>query len=304
MKTEHYCIICTTRLPRKLVLWKRNPSVRLRLQHQKCLASAPAIQNCLGSGLPLHSPACFASSFSEVLGKTAGLTTSRNFVSQLFNWHELVAAEARLSIDTTAFTSFVHCFRPMVAALRDCGFQRVSHHMKTQNVTSVRQLFAARGERLDNDFIVLMNRLPFDARFIAQWERCGAVVINTKQLSSRGEFSFHSFVWLWAARQLLATLVVMFTPQQLSSVYHNSSCDGCTRDAEKNRLWKESIMNITAKANDTNDIQYCKRFDNSCYHHQCIAIELQWSCCRFLLVIQEKSAVKKWKTQRTVSVVT
>jgi len=29
------------------------------------------------------------------------------------------------------------------------------------------------------------------------------------------------------------------------------------------------IMNITAKGNDTND--NCKRFDNSCYHHQCIA---------------------------------
>ena len=37
---------------------------------------------------------------------------------------------------------------------------------------------------------------------------------------------------------------------------------------------------------------YCKRFDNSSYQHQCIAIELQWSCCRFLLVIQEKSAEK------------
>ena len=47
---------------------------------------------------------------------------------------------------------------------------------------------------------------------------------------------------------------------------------------------------------------YCKCFDNSGYHHQCIAIELQWSCCRFLLVIQENSAVKK--TQKAVSVVT
>ena len=32
-------------------------------------------------------------------------------------------------------------------------------------------------------------------------------------------------------------------------------------------------------------------FDNYCYHPQCIAKELQWCCCRFLLVIQEKSAV-------------
>jgi len=34
-----------------------------------------------------------------------------------------------------------------------------------------------------------------------------------------------------------------------------------------------------------------------------LQIELHWSCCRFFLVIQKKSAVKKWKTWRAVSVV-
>ena len=52
---------------------------------------------------------------------------------------------------------------------------------------------------------------------------------------------------------------------------------------------------------------YCKCFNNFSYHHQCIA---NWTgvimlhCCKFLLVTQEKSALKKWKTRRAVSAVT
>jgi len=63
-------------------------------------------------------------------------------------------------------------------------------------------------------------------------------------------------------------------------------------------------MNIVAKANDTNDILQTFRYLllSSSVHGNRTA-KLQWSCCR-LLVIQEKSAVKKWKAQKAVSVVT
>jgi len=35
---------------------------------------------------------------------------------------------------------------------------------------------------------------------------------------------------------------MMFTPLQLPSVHHNPSCDGCARDAEEKRMWKESSI--------------------------------------------------------------
>jgi len=63
------------------------------------------------------------------------------------------------------------------------------------------------------------------------------------------------------------------------------------------------VFLLQVRGKQTIQMTYCKRFDNSCYHHQCIAIKLQWCCCRYLLVIQEKSAVKKWKTQKAVAVV-
>jgi len=32
------------------------------------------------------------------------------------------------------------------------------------------------------------------------------------------------------------------SPLQLPSVHHNPSCAGCARDAEENRMWKESLV--------------------------------------------------------------
>jgi len=36
-----------------------------------------------------------------------------------------------------------------------------------------------------------------------------------------------------------------FTPLQLPSVYRILSCDGCARDAEKNRMRKENLIDKT-----------------------------------------------------------
>jgi len=49
---------------------------------------------------------------------------------------------------------------------------------------------------------------------------------------------------------------------------------------------------------------FCKRFDNSCYHHQCIA---NWTAVIMLQVLIGHSGemrCEKWKTRRAVSVVT
>jgi len=43
----------------------------------------------------------------------------------------------------------------------------------------------------------------------------------------------------------LTTLVMMFTPLQLPAVQHYSSCDGCARDTEENRILKESVVDKT-----------------------------------------------------------
>ena len=42
----------------------------------------------------------------------------------------------------------------------------------------------------------------------------------------------------------------------------------------------------------TTQTTYCKRFDNSCYHHQCIADGTAVIMLQVLMVSQEKSAVK------------
>jgi len=34
----------------------------------------------------------------------------------------------------------------------------------------------------------------------------------------------------------------MRAPPQLPSVHHNPSCDGCARDAEENRMRKDSLV--------------------------------------------------------------
>jgi len=44
----------------------------------------------------------------------------------------------------------------------------------------------------------------------------------------------------WQPRYLM-----MLTPLQLPSVYHNPSCDGCARDAEENRMRKKSLVDKT-----------------------------------------------------------
>ena len=36
-------------------------------------------------------------------------------------------------------------------------------------------------------------------------------------------------------------VLIMFRPQ-LPSVYHNSSCDGCARDVEENRMRKKNLV--------------------------------------------------------------
>ena len=38
---------------------------------------------------------------------------------------------------------------------------------------------------------------------------------------------------------------------------------------------------------------YCRRFDNSCYHHQCIANGTAVILVQVLMVSQERNAVKK-----------
>jgi len=40
-------------------------------------------------------------------------------------------------------------------------------------------------------------------------------------------------------------VLMMLTPLQLSSVYHNSSCDGCARDAEEKRMRKKNLVDKT-----------------------------------------------------------
>jgi len=37
----------------------------------------------------------------------------------------------------------------------------------------------------------------------------------------------------------------VLAPLQLPSVHHNPSCDGCARNAEENRMQKESLVNKT-----------------------------------------------------------
>jgi len=38
---------------------------------------------------------------------------------------------------------------------------------------------------------------------------------------------------------------MILTPLQLPSVRHNPYCGGCARDAEVNRVWKESLVDKT-----------------------------------------------------------
>ena len=47
--------------------------------------------------------------------------------------------------------------------------------------------------------------------------------------------------------RLATPVLMMLTPLQLPSVYHNPSCDGCARDAEENRMRKEELgpQNVT-----------------------------------------------------------
>jgi len=40
-------------------------------------------------------------------------------------------------------------------------------------------------------------------------------------------------------------VLMMLTPQQLPSGYHNPSCDGCVRDAEENRMRKKNLVDKT-----------------------------------------------------------
>ena len=49
---------------------------------------------------------------------------------------------------------------------------------------------------------------------------------------------------------------------------------------------------------------YCKRFDNSCYHHQCIANRTAVILLQVLIGHSGEKRCKKWKTQKAVSVVT
>jgi len=35
---------------------------------------------------------------------------------------------------------------------------------------------------------------------------------------------------------------MVLTLLQLPAVQHNASCDGCVRDAEENKMWKESLV--------------------------------------------------------------
>jgi len=40
-------------------------------------------------------------------------------------------------------------------------------------------------------------------------------------------------------------VLMMLTPTQLPSVYHNSPFDGCARDAEENRMRKKDLVDKT-----------------------------------------------------------
>jgi len=54
LKTNNHCNICTTSMPRKLGLWKRNPNFISRLQSVNVFGSSyPTL-----FGLRLHSPGC------------------------------------------------------------------------------------------------------------------------------------------------------------------------------------------------------------------------------------------------------
>jgi len=43
------------------------------------------------------------------------------------------------------------------------------------------------------------------------------------------------------SRTRVFPVLMMLTPLQLPSVYHNTSCDGCARDAEETRMRKEEF---------------------------------------------------------------
>ena len=47
--------------------------------------------------------------------------------------------------------------------------------------------------------------------------------------------------------KLATQLLMMLAQLQLSSVYHNPSCDGCARDAEENPIRKEFGRQNVAK---------------------------------------------------------
>jgi len=45
--------------------------------------------------------------------------------------------------------------------------------------------------------------------------------------------------------QLATPVSMMLSLLQLPSVYHNSACDGCARDAEENQMRKKSLVGKT-----------------------------------------------------------
>jgi len=63
LKTKNHCIICGTRLPKKLCLWNWNPNFNLQLQHRKISGSGSSHPKLLG--LQLHSPANYSSNHQQ-----------------------------------------------------------------------------------------------------------------------------------------------------------------------------------------------------------------------------------------------
>jgi len=49
---------------------------------------------------------------------------------------------------------------------------------------------------------------------------------------------------------LATPVLMMLTPLQLPSVYHNPSCDGCALNAEANRMPKKSLVDKTQPKKD------------------------------------------------------
>jgi len=93
---------------------------------------------------------------------------------------------------------------------------------------------------------------------------------------------------------------------RVATLHHTRICNALLRHHTRNALLctvGESFARTKEILNSENNGQsnrcerhFRKRFGNSSYHHPCIAVELQWSCCKLLWSVERKETEKKLRT--------